>query len=87
MCKVRSIATREEQSTPPRLKQAPAMKTQEGENLLEMRMRMKMMVRVGVRSKMMMRNRMRMKMIVRTGATLEMRVRGQKEGMTVVVRS
>ena len=67
MCKVRSIATREEQSTPPRLKQAPAMKTQEGENLLEMRMRMKMMVR--------------------TGATLEMRVRGQKEGMTVVVRS
>ena len=31
--------------------------------------------------------RMRMKMMVRTGATLEMRVRGQKEGMTVVVRS
>ena len=75
MCKVRSIATREEQSTPPRLKQAPAMKTQEGENLLEMRMRMKMMVRMGMRSR------------VRMAATLEMRVRGQKEGMTVVVRS
>ena len=83
MCKVRSIATREEQSTPPRLKQAPAMKTQEGENLLKMRRRMRMKKRM--RSRMM--GRMGMKMMVRTGATLEMRVRGQKEGMTVVVSS
>ena len=81
MCKVRSIATREEQSTPPRLKQAPAMKTQEGENLRKMRRRMKIMV------SMRMRMRSRMRMMVRTGATLEMRVRGQKEGMTVVVSS
>ena len=81
MCKVRSIATREEQSTPPRLKQAPAMKTQEGENLRKMRTRMKIMV------SMRMRMRSRMRMMVRTGATLEMRVRGQKEGMTVVVSS
>ena len=78
MCKVRSIATREEQSTPPRLKQAPAMKTLEGENLLKMRRRMKKRMR----SRMM--GRMRMKMMA---ATLEMRVRGQKEGMTVVVSS
>ena len=81
MCKVRSIATREEQSTPPRLKQAPAMNTQEGENLRKMRRRMKIMV------SMRMRMRSRMRMMVRTGATLEMRVRGQKEGMTVVVSS
>ena len=83
MCKVRSIATREEQSTPPRLKQAPAMKTLEGENLLKMRRRMRMKKRM--RSRIM--GRMGMKMMVRTGATLEMRVRGQKEGMTVVVSS
>ena len=31
--------------------------------------------------------RMGMKMMVRMAATLEMRVRGQKEGMTVVVSS
>ena len=78
---MRSIATREEQSTPPRLKQAPAMKTQEGENLLKMRRRMKIMV------SMRMRMRSRMRMMVRMAATLEMRVRGQKEGMTVVVSS
>ena len=83
MCKVRSIATREEQSTPPRLKQAPAMKTQEGENLLKMRRRMRMKKRM--RSRIM--GRMGMRMMVRTAATLEMRVRGQKEGMTVVVSS
>ena len=68
MCKVRSIATREEQSTPPRLKQAPAMKTLEGENLLKMRRRrrrrMKIMVRTGIMG------RMGMKMMVRTAATL-----------------
>ena len=80
---MRSIATREEQSTPPRLKQAPAMKTLEGENLLKMRMRMMMKKRM--RSSIM--GRMGMKMMVRTAATLEMRVRGQKEGMTVVVSS
>ena len=85
MCKVRSIATREEQSTPPRLKQAPAMKTQEGEDLLKMRrrMRMKVMVSMRMRSKMV----SRMRMMVRMAATLEMRIRGQKEGMTVVVSS
>ena len=81
MCKVRSIATREEQSTPPRLKQAPAMKTLEGENLLKMRRRMKKRMRSRIMG------RMGMKMMVRTAATLEMRVRGQKEGMTVVVSS
>ena len=83
MCKVRSIATREEQSTPPRLKQAPTMKTQEGENLLKMRSRIKMRMKGLVR----MRMRSRMRMMVRMAATLEMRVRGQKEGMTVVVSS
>ena len=83
MCKVRSIATREEQSTPPRLKQAPAMKTLEGENLLKMRRRRRMKKRM--RSRIM--GRMGMEMLVRTAATLEMRVRGQKEGMTVVVSS
>ena len=95
MCKVRSIATREEQSTPPRLKQAPTMKTQEGENLLKMRsrikMRMKGLVRMRMRMKMMVRTgmkvRMRMKIMVRMAATIEMRVRWQKEGMTVVVSS
>ena len=81
MCKVRSIATREEQSTPPRLKQAPAMKTLEGENLLKMRRRMKKRMRSRIMG------RMGMKMMVRMVATLEMRVRGQKEGMTVVVSS
>ena len=83
MCKVRSIATREEQSTPPRLKQAPAMKTLEGENLLKMRRRM--MLKKMMRSRIM--GRRGMKMMVRMAATLEMRVRGQKEGMTVVVSS
>ena len=78
---MRSIATREEQSTPPRLKQAPAMKTLEGENLLKMRRRMKKRMRSRIMG------RMGMKMMARTGATLEMRVRGQKEGMTVVVSS
>ena len=83
MCKVRSIATREEQSTPPRLKQAPAMKTLEGENVLKMRkMRRRMMMKKRMRSRIM--GRMGMKMMA---ATLEMRVRGQKEGMTVVVSS
>ena len=81
MCKVRSIATREEQSTPPRLKQASAMKTLEGENLLKMRMRMKKRMRSRIMG------RMGMRMMVRMVATLEMRVRGQKEGMTVVVSS
>ena len=85
MCKVRSIATREEQSTPPRLKQAPAMKTQEGDDLLKVRDRMRMRMKIIVSMRMRMRSRMRM--MVRTGATLEMRVRGQKEGMTVVVSS
>ena len=80
---MRSIATREEQSTPPRLKQAPAVKTHEGENLLKMRRRMMMKKRM--RSRIM--GRMGMKMMVRMAATLEMRVRGQKEGMTVVVSS
>ena len=53
------------------------MKTQEGEDLLKMRSRIKMRMKVSIR----------MKMMVRMAATLEMRVRGQKEGMTVVVRS
>ena len=86
MCKVRSIATREEQSTPPRLKQAPAMKTLEGENVLKMRkMRRRRMMKKRMRSRIM--GRMGMRMMVRMVATLEMRVRGQKEGMTVVVSS
>ena len=81
MCKVRSIATREEQSTPPRLKHAQAMKTLEGENLLKMRRRMKKRMRSRIMG------RMGMKIMLRLAATLEMRVRGQKEGMTVVVSS
>ena len=43
------------------------------------------MLKKRMRSRIM--GRMGMKMMVRTGATLEMRVRGQKEGMTVVVSS
>ena len=80
---MRSIATREEQSTPPRLKQAPAMKTLEGENLLKMRRRRRMKKRKKDEEQ----GRMGMKMMVRMAVTLEMRVRGQKEGMTVVVSS
>ena len=62
------------------------MKTLEGENVLKMRkMRRRMMMKKRMRSRIM--GRMGMRMMVRMVATLEMRVRGQKEGMTVVVSS